>query len=83
LRVRGFYQGLEQLEKMIEENSKGRKNADAGFESLVKDEFEALRKDLQSEVVERKVEDEAIIEALNRYTENLQSSLSVISGLEE
>ena len=30
---------------------------------------------------ERKMEDDEIVEALNRYTDNLQSSLSVLSSV--
>jgi SF-assemblin/beta giardin. len=45
---------------------------------LIASELKALKDALQQETMERKVEDDEIVEALNRYTTNLQKSLSML-----
>mmetsp|Transcript_3076 Transcript_3076/g.4647 ORF Transcript_3076/g.4647 Transcript_3076/m.4647 type:complete len:121 (+) Transcript_3076:2-364(+) len=68
----------QQLKSQLEHHENNRATADHDFEALIVRELGALRGDLEKEKNERKVEDDEIVEALNRYTENLQKSLSVI-----
>jgi len=75
--------GIEELRRMILTNESGRKEADDKFERLIESELAALREEIEVEVRERKMEDDEIVEALNRYTENLQASLSMISSFED
>jgi hypothetical protein len=42
--------------------------------------LEALQQDLEEEGQEREKEDEEIVLALNRYTQQLQQSLSILSA---
>jgi hypothetical protein len=42
--------------------------------------LEALWQELEEEVQEREKEDEEIVSALNRYTQQLQQSLSILSA---
>jgi len=68
----------EELKSRLEHHENNRAQADDAFESLIASELKSLRSDLQQEGMERKVEDDEIVEALNRYTENLQKSLSML-----
>jgi len=68
----------EELKSRLEHHENNRAQADDAFESLIASELKSLRSDLQQEAMERKVEDDEIVEALNRYTENLQKSLSML-----
>jgi len=72
-----------ELREMLEKSESGRKEAEKNFQQLITKELETLRKEVQKEIKERKLEDDEIVEALNRYTRNLQASLSVISSVEE
>jgi len=67
------------LTEKLDENDRNRSEADANFSSLVEREVEKLREEIDKESKERTIEDDEIVEALNRYTEHLQNSLSVIS----
>mmetsp|Transcript_10850 Transcript_10850/g.15295 ORF Transcript_10850/g.15295 Transcript_10850/m.15295 type:complete len:275 (-) Transcript_10850:218-1042(-) len=71
------------LHSKIDSNVRSRADADADFKALVERELASLKEDMARETRERKVEDDEIVEALNRYTRKLQSSLSVISSVEE
>lgn len=72
-----------ELRQMLEQSENGRKESDEQFQQLIAKELHLLKEEVQQEVNERKLEDDEIVEALNRYTRNLQSSLSVISSVEE
>jgi len=70
---------VSELKKRLEDHENNRAQADFGFESLIKRELDSLRKDVEQERMERMAEDDEIVEALNRYTENLQNSLSTLT----
>ena len=67
-----------ELRTRLEHHENNRAKADNDFESLILSELQALKMELQKETMERKVEDDEIVEALNRYTANLQKSLSML-----
>eukprot|EP00957_Ditylum_brightwellii_P019954 1505995-Ditylum_brightwellii.AAC.1 len=54
-----------ELRQRITRNEEGRKDADLRFETLIEKELRALKADLEMEVMERKMEDDDIVEALN------------------
>jgi len=70
-----------QLKIQLTEVDHAREKRDVAYESLVKSELKKLKEDMERETNDRKIEDDEIVEALNRYTNNLQSSLSVISSV--
>lgn len=69
---------VQQLKMQLDHHENNRAKADLDFEALIVRELGALRGDVEKEKNERKVEDDEIVEALNRYTENLQKSLSML-----
>mmetsp|Transcript_11697 Transcript_11697/g.17091 ORF Transcript_11697/g.17091 Transcript_11697/m.17091 type:complete len:292 (-) Transcript_11697:194-1069(-) len=68
----------EELKARLEHHESHRAKADEDFDSLISSELMALKESLQAESSERKEEDDEIVAALNRYTENLQQSLSML-----
>lgn len=68
----------EELKASLAHHESNRTKADEDFDSLIASELNALKDELRQEAMERRVEDEEIVEALNRYTENLQKSLSML-----
>lgn len=68
----------QELKSRLEHHESHRAQADLDFDSLIRTELKALREELEKETTERKVEDDEIVAALNRYTENLQKSLSML-----
>ena len=70
---------VKELRSRLDQQESSRAQADAGFESLIARELEALRMEVERERNERMTEDDEIVDALNRYTENLQMSLSTLS----
>ena len=66
---------VSKLTKQLTNHENNRAEADREFETLIERELKALREDVERETNERKIEDDEIVEALNRYTDNLQSSL--------
>jgi hypothetical protein len=50
------------------------------FEERVEAELKSLKQELAEEVEERQAQDEEIVAALNRYTQQLQHSLSILSS---
>lgn len=74
---------VQNLRSRMEERYQQQKAADSRFQKLIESELGALKLDIKQEISERKKEDDEIVEALNRYTKNLQSSLAVISSVEE
>jgi len=67
------------LRSRIDAVEKARAAADLRYSETIEAEVQLLREALDREVSERKIEDDEIVEALNRYTEHLQTSLSVMS----
>jgi DNA repair exonuclease SbcCD ATPase subunit len=49
------------------------------FQQKVQTELEELQRELEEESLERQTQDQEIVEALNRYTKQLQESLSILS----
>lgn len=66
------------LKSRLDHHESNRAQADHDFESLISSELKSMRADLAGETMERKVEDDEIVEALNRYTANLQKSLAML-----
>ena len=71
---------LDQLRSILEQNESGRVDSDTRFAALLEQELSALKAQLQREIEERQVEDDAIVDAMNRYTTKLQSTLNVITS---
>jgi hypothetical protein len=46
------------------------------FENVLKSQLAQLQKDMEREIVERHQSDEEIVQALNRYSKQLQDSLA-------
>lgn len=69
---------VNELKTTVSEIETSRKDSDDEFERLIATEIQGLKNELQQESKERKVEDKEIVEALNRYTENLRNSLSML-----
>ena len=61
---------MSQLKARLTEHEKNRAKADEEFETLIARELKALREGVERETLERKMEDDEIVEALNRYTDN-------------
>ncbi len=70
---------VQKLRSRLDDHERYRSQADETFENLIARELEALRMEVERERLERMNEDDEIVEALNRYTENLQNSLSTLS----
>mmetsp|Transcript_1814 Transcript_1814/g.2733 ORF Transcript_1814/g.2733 Transcript_1814/m.2733 type:complete len:303 (-) Transcript_1814:64-972(-) len=68
-----------ELKERIQRNESGRMDSDKQYSELVQRELKMLKEGLEREMNERKMEDDAIVDALNRYTSKLQSTLNVIS----
>lgn len=71
-------QDADEIKSRLEHHENNRAQADDDFDSLISSELKSLKTGLQQETMERKVEDDEIVEALNRYTDNLQKSLSML-----
>lgn len=69
---------LNELQTRITNIETSTKDSDDEFEKLIATEIQGLKDDLQRETNERKIEDDEIVKALNRYTENLRNSLSML-----
>lgn len=50
------------------------------YEDRIENELASLRNEVEAESVERETQDEIIVAALNRYTKQLQHSLSILSS---
>lgn len=74
-------ESVSKLMEKLNENDRNRAEADENFANLVDQEVQKLREEIEKEGKERSAEDDEIVEALNRYTEHLQNSLSVISSV--
>mmetsp|Transcript_33859 Transcript_33859/g.71201 ORF Transcript_33859/g.71201 Transcript_33859/m.71201 type:complete len:132 (+) Transcript_33859:796-1191(+) len=68
------------LQTRIETNEQLREQSQQELESKIQNEMSELKSMIEREKQERAMGDDEIIMALNRYTQQLQSSLSVISS---
>lgn len=68
------------LQRIIETNEKSRIKADGKFQNVIKEEIQSLHNQIKIESQVREREDDEIVEALNRYTAKLQSSLTIINS---
>ena len=73
-------QKLEHLEKQIIRNEARLALEQKRYEDKIESELAALRQEVEKEAMEREVQDETIVAALNRYTKQLQHSLSILSS---
>jgi len=73
-------QKLEHLEKQIIRNEARLALEQKRYEDKIESELAALRQEVETEAMEREVQDETIVAALNRYTKQLQHSLSILSS---
>ena len=69
-----------ELREHITGNERQRSQMEQELQLKVQKELMELKGMIERESKERKVEDDEIVMALNRYTQQLQSSLSVISS---
>jgi chromosome segregation ATPase len=68
------------LDDKVDQQEHNRFNEQADFQRRVDLELETLRRELEEEVKERQEQDDEIVAALNRYTQQLQQSLSILSS---
>lgn len=68
------------LQSRIEENERQRTQNEQELQSKLQTEMDELKGMIDREEKERQLGDEEIVNALERYTQQLQSSLSVISS---
>jgi hypothetical protein len=68
------------LQKRIEDNERQRSQSEQDLQFTLQNEMSDLKGMIERERQERQLGDDEIIMALNRYTQQLQSSLSVISS---
>jgi tRNA U34 5-carboxymethylaminomethyl modifying GTPase MnmE/TrmE len=71
---------IARLEEQVNRQEAQRTQEQESFQRKVQEGLEALRQELEDEVQEREKEDEEIVSALNRYTQQLQQSLSILSA---
>eukprot|EP00568_Trieres_chinensis_P010213 CAMPEP_0183294322 /NCGR_PEP_ID=MMETSP0160_2-20130417/2714_1 /TAXON_ID=2839 ORGANISM="Odontella Sinensis, Strain Grunow 1884" /NCGR_SAMPLE_ID=MMETSP0160_2 /ASSEMBLY_ACC=CAM_ASM_000250 /LENGTH=283 /DNA_ID=CAMNT_0025455631 /DNA_START=115 /DNA_END=966 /DNA_ORIENTATION=- len=72
-------QAVSDLRRRIQTVEEGRAETDRRNSEQISVELTTLREGLEQEVNERKLEDDEIVDALNRYAEHLQASLSVMN----
>ena len=70
------------VRKVLEDNVKLREKAETRFQNFFEREVHKLHNNVSAEIEVREREDDEIIEALNRYTEKLQTSLKIINSTE-
>lgn len=68
------------LQTRIDDNERLRNQSEMDLQAKIQNEIEELKGMLDREQQERKLGDDEIVVALDRYTKQLQSSLSVISS---
>lgn len=71
---------IAKLEQSLTDKETQRQQEQARFQNRVEQEIELLRAEIEVEVQERQTQDEEIVAALNRYTQQLQHSLSILSS---
>mmetsp|Transcript_33323 Transcript_33323/g.55954 ORF Transcript_33323/g.55954 Transcript_33323/m.55954 type:complete len:258 (+) Transcript_33323:118-891(+) len=70
------------VREVLEDNIKLREKSEARFQSFFDREINRLKNEFRAEAEIREREDDEIIEALNRYTLKLQTSLKVVNSTE-
>jgi ribosome-associated translation inhibitor RaiA len=73
-------QRLEELEDQIIRNEARLALEQKKYEERIEIELTSLKEELAIEADERQAQDEDIVAALNRYTQQLQQSLSILSS---
>jgi len=73
-------QRLEELEDQIVQNEARLVLEQKRYEDRIEMELTSLKEELSFEAIERQAQDEEIVAALNRYTQQLQQSLSILSS---
>ena len=73
-------QRLEELEDQIVQNEARLVLEQKRYEDRIEMELTSLKEELTFEAIERQAQDEEIVAALNRYTQQLQQSLSILSS---
>eukprot|EP00601_Ochromonadales_sp_CCMP2298_P032780 CAMPEP_0173371742 /NCGR_PEP_ID=MMETSP1144-20121109/27461_1 /TAXON_ID=483371 /ORGANISM="non described non described, Strain CCMP2298" /LENGTH=374 /DNA_ID=CAMNT_0014323539 /DNA_START=112 /DNA_END=1235 /DNA_ORIENTATION=+ len=68
------------VRKVLEDNTKLRDKSEARFSAFFDKELNVLKNDFRTESEIREREDDEIVEALNRYTLKLQTSLKVVNS---
>ena len=68
------------LEEQVYRQQNKRDQDQASFQQNVQEALSLLQQELDQEIQERKKEDEDIVSALNRYTQQLQQSLSLLNN---
>lgn len=68
------------LEASLLKKEEKRSQERAAFQQRVDEELSALKAEIDLEIQERQIQDEDIVSALNRYTQQLQQSLSILSS---
>lgn len=68
------------IRSTLDDNIKLRDKSEARFQAFFEKEVSRLRNDYRTEAEEREREDDEIVEALNRYTLKLQTSLKVVNS---
>jgi hypothetical protein len=71
---------IDHLEQNLKQQMAKRMHNEQIFQQKVQTELEELQRDLEEESQERQTQDDEIVEALNRYTKQLQESLSILSS---
>ncbi|CAM9843799.1 unnamed protein product [Laminaria digitata] len=70
------------LRRVLDENVRSRMKGDEKFQSFVREELASLKNSVSLERQTRERDDGEIVDALNRYTSKLQSSLKIINSSE-
>ena len=73
-------QQISNLERKVANQESTRVHEQADFQRRAELELETLRRELDEETLERQQQDDEIVAALNRYTQQLQHSLSILSS---
>ena len=68
------------LEEHLVHQMDKRREEENVFQDKVRHELELLQRELDEETMERQAQDAEIVEALNRYTMQLQQSLNILSS---
>eukprot|EP00934_Nitzschia_sp_Nitz4_P004219 Nitzschia sp. Nitz4//scaffold7_size249615//155758//156674//NITZ4_001186-RA/size249615-augustus-gene-0.35-mRNA-1//-1//CDS//3329558469//4209//frame0 len=71
---------MEKLESTLQVHQAKKSREEQSFQTRIQEELEALRTEIDLEVQERQTQDDEIVAALNRYTQQLQHSLSILSS---
>jgi hypothetical protein len=72
-------QHIAKVEHQVERQETSRVHEQAEFQRRVDETLTSLQREMEQEVQERQAQDEEIVAALNRYTQQLQQSLNMLS----